>query len=274
MADFIKDSSINAELENIFEKAKEQLIIVSPFIKLHSRLINILKSKKDNHELKITIVFGKNEDNLSKSFNKNEFDFLKDFPNIEIKYESRLHAKYYANESAALLSSMNLYDFSQNNNIEFGILTKATIIGALTGNLFGDKIDNEAFSYFEQIIKNSETLYKRTPFYDEKLLGLTKKYSHSDVEIDKLSQTLEIKSTTESKQINEDNHVGYCIRTGVKIPFNPKKPLSDAAYKSWNKHKNKNFKETYCHYSGEPSYGETSFAKPILNKNWKKAMEK
>ena len=32
--------------------------------------------------------------------------------------------------------------------------------------------------------------------------------------------------------------------------------------------------EKYCHFSGEPSNGETSFNKPILKKNWKKAKAK
>lgn len=31
------------------------------------------------------------------------------------------------------------------------------------------------------------------------------------------------------------------------------------------------YKEKYCHFSGEPSNGETSVNKPILKKNWKKA---
>ena len=31
--------------------------------------------------------------------------------------------------------------------------------------------------------------------------------------------------------------------------------------------------EKYCHYSGEKSNGETSFAKPILSKYYKQAIE-
>ena len=32
-------------------------------------------------------------------------------------------------------------------------------------------------------------------------------------------------------------------------------------------------KSNFCHYSGEPSDGEITFVKPILHKNWRKAME-
>jgi len=277
MAEFVKGNQLNAELEKIFEKAEEQIVIVSPFIKLHSRFIDVLKSKKEDHKLKITVIFGKNEGNISKSFSEEEFNFLKDFPNIEIKYEPRLHAKYYANESSALLSSMNLYDYSQNNNIEFGILTKVTLVGALTGNLIGDTIDKEAFDYFDQVINNSETLFKRTPLYEKINLGLTKKYTHSD-EIDKLSKRIGIKSSmtkiSRAMESRKKTDTGYCIRTGVKIPFNLERPLSDKAYKLWSKFKDKNYKENFCHYSGEQSNGETSFAKPIMKKNWNKAKRK
>lgn len=274
MAEFVKDNKLNSSLEDIFENAEEQLIIISPFIKLHSRFIDILKSKKNNHQLKITIVFGKNENNLSKSFSIEDFNFLKDFPNIEIKYEPRLHAKYYANESSALLSSMNLYDFSQNNNIEFGILTRVSTINTITDNILGTSIDKDSYYYFERVIDNSEIIYKKVPIYEGKLLGLTKKYIRSDIEKNEFEKRIGSPTTSyeksPSKQINVQSY-GYCIRTGEKIPFNPKKPFCEKAFDSWNKYKDENYKEKYCHYSGELSNGETSFAKPILKKNWNKS---
>lgn len=70
---------------------------------------------------------------------------------------------------------------------------------------------------------------------------------------------------------SKDKLNGYCIRTGKPIPYNPKRPLSNDAYESWSQFSNPDYPEKYCHYSGEPSKGDTSFAKPILYKNWKKA---
>lgn len=64
--------------------------------------------------------------------------------------------------------------------------------------------------------------------------------------------------------------MGYCIRTGVSIPFNPERPFSDEGYKSWSRYFNHYYKEKFCHFSGEPSNGETTFANPIMQKNlWK-----
>ena len=67
-------------------------------------------------------MFGKNEQDPSKSMKLEELDFFKEFSNIEIKYEKRLHAKYYANDYSAILTSMNLYSHSQDNNIEAGVI--------------------------------------------------------------------------------------------------------------------------------------------------------
>lgn len=277
MAKFITGNELNAELEKILENAESLLILISPYIKFHERLISVLKTKVNIPELQIIIVFGKNEDDYSKSMKKEDFNFLKELPNIIICYEKRLHAKYYANETSAILTSMNLYSFSQNNNIEAGVLTQVKS---------GENVDSDAYEYFNRVIDQSEILFLKAPQFESKFMGFSKKYINSIVEIDILSEFFSGKNSTsnysktlfsEKKQTisnyfkNEKN--GYCIRTGEIIPFNPKKPFSDSAYQSWLKFKNENYKENYCHFSGEKSNGETTFAKPILRKNWKKSME-
>ena len=127
MAKFVKGNGLNAEIESIFDDAEVQLTIISPFIKLHKRFKDSLKSKINNPKLEVQLVFGKNESNKSKSLSSEDFEFFKQFANVRIYYEPRLHAKYYANQTAAVLSSMNLYEYSQNNNIEFGIVTHREI---------------------------------------------------------------------------------------------------------------------------------------------------
>lgn len=62
-----------------------------------------------------------------------------------------------------------------------------------------------------------------------------------------------------------EQNTGYCIRTGVQIPFNPNKPLCNEAFKSWAEWKNYDYKEKYCHKTGRPSYGKTSMRNPIIS---------
>lgn len=84
----------------------------------------MLIEKRNELQLKLIIVFGKNKEGISKSLAYHEVLFLQSFPSVEIRYQENLHAKYYANEKHSILTSMNLYDYSLENNIEFGILTK------------------------------------------------------------------------------------------------------------------------------------------------------
>lgn len=273
MAKFLKGNELNAELEKIFENAETQIFLISPYIKLHDRYSATLLTKLNNPELEITILFGKNEADISKSMNQNDFDFFKQFPNIEILYEKRLHAKYYANERKALLTSMNLYGFSQNNNIEVGILMDRSK---------GDHdIDEKSWNYFTKVLEQSEQLYWKRPIFEKKGFFSATKYIKSEVVVDNLSNFFNDKQYTkvqnkkkEYVQKTKTQDIGYCIRTGVEIPFNVKKPMIYEAFKMWNKYKDADYPEKYCHFSGDVSKGKTSVNKPILKENWKAAKEK
>lgn len=301
MAKFLKGNELNSELEKLFEKAEEQLILISPYIKLHDRYASTLRTKINNPKLKITIVFGKNEYDISKSMKQEDFIFFKEFPNIEIRYEKRLHAKYYASENYAIMTSMNLHSYSQNNNIESGILTNASILenfaDKLITNVTGENsFDNQAWDYFTgEVVDNSVLLFRKLPQFDKGTLGIgiNKKYLSSEIEVDKLSDFFADKpkvdtfyrkdKPNESKNIEQfvqptnsiDSCIptGFCIRTGIPIPFNVENPMCYDAFRTWNEFGNRDYPERFCHFSGEPSNGETSVNRPILKKNWKKAKE-
>lgn len=300
MAKFFTGNDLNSELGKLFEGAEEQIILISPYIKLHDRYASTLRTKIDNPKLEIIIVFGKNEDDISRSMKQVDFNFFKEFPNIQIRYEKRLHAKYYASESAAIMTSMNLYSFSQDNNIEAGVMTKVSLLGNIASNFMTnvtgeDSFDNQAWTYFKRVIDQSDLLYSKVPQFDKGTLGtgLNKKYLSSKIEVDTLSDFFTDKpkyeksnsrnSSYESKKVElcspPDNvlssnfKTGFCIRRGISIPFNVEKPMSDDAFKKWKEFGNPDYPERFCHFTGEPSNGETSVSRPILKKNWIKAKE-
>jgi hypothetical protein len=286
MAKFLYDSDLNAELEKIIREAEEYILLISPYIKLHPRIKSLLESKKSTPGICLIIVFGKNEDSVDKSMSKEEFDFFKSFPNIEIRHESRLHAKYFASEKGALLTSMNLYEFSQNNNIEFGISLKTNRLKDFANAIIGTaSLDDQAFQFFVQrVVDQSTPIYINEPIFENGFMGFGSKYLRSEVRednSDKFFRNEVIKKTNQpvshwkkpSPVQPPKQQAGYCIRTGKPIAFNPKRPMSDEAYQSWAKFSNPDYAEKYCHFSGEPSNGETTFAKPILKKNWQKAKE-
>lgn len=280
MAKFLTGPQLNAVLHKILEEADSELILISPYIKFHDSVRSSLLTHKEKHGVAITVVFGKNEDDLGKSMSKDDLYFLTTFPNIRILYERRLHAKYYANDTAALVTSMNLHSYSQNNNIEAGILTQLGLL-SIVGSGKDDTLDAETNQAFRRVIDQAELIFEKTPQYDKANFGLTKKYIGSIVTKDRIEEIL--KSTTSEtikhfkpsgiqKPVSAKPN-GHCIRTGTPIPFNSKRPMSEEAFKSWSKFSNQDYPEKYCHFSGEPSNGETTFAKPILKKNWQKAKE-
>jgi hypothetical protein len=286
MAKFLRDDELNAELTKLFREANDSILLISPYIKLHDRIKYALELKRHIPEIALIIVFGKNEDNIEKSMSKEDFEFFKSFPNVQIFYNNRLHAKYYASEKSAILTSMNLHSYSQNNNIEFGILLSSSKINDFTKSIFSDgSLDSQAYNYFIEVLDQSILLYDNEPIVETSFLGLATKYIRSEVKTDETEKYYkgerDFKNQTSTGRWRSHAHPasenkttnGYCIRTGVSIPFNLKRPLCDDAFQSWSKYSNPDYPEKFCHFSGEKSNGETSFKMPILKKNWSKAKE-
>ena len=112
MAEFYTTQGITVHLKKIIDEADTELILISPYIKADSETKDLLKDKK--RTTTIHVVYGKKE------LGKDEKGFL-DALGIKSVFLENLHAKCYLNEKEALLTSMNLYQFSQENNDEMGI---------------------------------------------------------------------------------------------------------------------------------------------------------
>lgn len=292
MARLVYDTELNLVIEELINDAEKQLVFFCPYFKLHDRLKDCLKMRRDDYKLRIAIIFGKNEDDPSKSLNKDDFEFLKSFPNIIIKYEKRLHAKYYANERNGLITSLNLHTFSQNNNIEAGVFFKTkgllknisdSTLGGLTSIVSDtEDIASEAADYFYKVFNNAEVMFENEPQFESKLLGLQKTYTHSKILTDRSNNFLRNgtynkqtelieksnyfnnKSTTQKTGIvYNQQQQGFCIRTANPIPFNLSRPLSRDAYHSWSQFENPDYQEKYCHSCGKA--WRTSVRNPICN---------
>lgn len=292
MASLVYESKLNVVLEDMIRDAEEELVFFCPYFKLHDRLKDCLKLRIDDHKLNIVIIFGKNEDDPSKSLSKEDFEFLKSFPNIIIAYEKRLHAKYYANEKNGLITSLNLHTYSQNNNIEVGVYFKTKgILKNITDRALGgltsiisdtEDIATEATDYFNDVYKNAEKIFDREPQYESVMLGLQKKYSRSVVKLDISKSFFNQKRVEYNHPREESNNYfkaknstqpayvqmqypsqGYCLRTRQSIPFDPGKPLSYDAYQSWAQFGNPDYNEKYCHGCGRN--WRTSVRNPLCN---------
>ena len=239
MAKFLDTTGVSYHLQQLINKANEKLVLISPYLKINDR---IKQSLEDKNRLKIDIrvVYGKNE------LQPDENNWLKSMTSIRSSFCKDLHAKCYLNENEAIITSMNLYEFSQVNNNEMGIYIEKSSDPALYKDIYDEA---------QRLIRIS----------DELVVSVEKAPAK-----EKHIERVEPKQKTEKKS---DNEKGFCIRTGVPIPFSVEKPMSYEAFKSWSKYSDPDYAEKFCHFSGEPSNGETSVSRPILKKNWKKAKE-
>lgn len=185
-------------------------------------------------KIDIRVVYGKNE------LQPEENNWLKSMQSIRSSFCKDLHAKCYLNEKEAIITSMNLYEFSQVNNNEMGIYIEKE----KDGELYKDLMEEA-----QRLIRISDEIV---------------------VSVEKAAD----KERNERPKTKSDKDSGFCIRTGVPVPFDIERPFSYEAYKKWNEYGDRDYPEKYCHFSGEDSSGQTSMNKPVLAKNWKKAKEK
>jgi hypothetical protein len=264
LPEFIETTHLPKALTGIIRESKEFVFLVSPFFKIHKEYFRMLESiSKSNNNLEVKILFGKNEENKERSLSKEDLDLLKSLPNVDIRYEPSLHAKFYANEKASLISSLNFHAFSLANNIEVGVLLEKPLIRTGSPSAY-----QQSIAYFNEKFEAADVVYSKK---NTSKTFLNFKISSSETSIDN-SETVfgrTSKGKTVPAETKHSFKPGFCIRTGVPIPFNLEKPYSEKAFNSWAQFGNPDYVEKFCHFSGEK--GETSMNKPILRKNWEEA---
>lgn len=117
MAKYLDTSQISSELMQLLKEAKEKIILVTFSLKVNVQIQERLKTKSKLGTLsEITIIYGNTQ------LKSSELEWMKEIDDIRIFQKKNLHAKCYINEKKAIISSMNLYDYSQTSNIEMGFL--------------------------------------------------------------------------------------------------------------------------------------------------------
>lgn len=284
MSKFLTGKELEDRICDIIWEAKSILMIVSPYIRLDDYFKKLIEKHKNNPKIHLLLVFGKNENDAKKSMSKNDFDFFTKFLNVSIIYVPNLHAKYYGNEKKGVITSINFYDYSFKKNIEFGVFSEQNF-----WDRFTQSADNDAWDECVKIANNNEVVFIKRPVYENQkiIINLGKNYIQSDILFDSTEKfygdhkdkniehkklqdfptELELGSTKVERPQRESEKIqthGFCIRTGRKIKFNPKQPMSKESWIVWKEYGNFNHKENYCHKTGKQSHGNTSMRNPIL----------
>jgi hypothetical protein len=234
MAKFLDTRTCAAELSNLIKFSPTPLTLISPFLQLSAEFKQEL-AYRDAKGAPTTLIVRKEK------VKPDDLTHLSELKLVTIRWHKDVHAKSYFDGEKMIITSMNFYEASMtNNNKEMGVLIQKK-----------DPADTQVFTDAMREI--------------EYILAASQRY-HSDRSP---ASPPPVAKNTKPK----NKQTGYCIRTGIEIPFNPDKPLCREAYNIWSEFANVDYPEKYCHFSGEPSQGETSVKKPILTKYWKKAKE-
>lgn len=208
MAKFLDTTGVSYHLQQIINNANEKLILISPYLKIND---HIKKSLEDKDLLKIDIrlIYGKSE------LQPAENNWLKALRSIRTSFCKDLHAKCYLNENEAIVTSMNLYDFSQINNYEMGIYVEK----AKDTELYSD-----IYKEVNRLIRTSDEI---------------------KVTVSTVPSAVE---KTPGKNVNT---TGYCIRCHSEIKLNPTVPYCKSCYNTWKKYEDDEYEEKFCHICGK-----------------------
>ncbi len=205
MAEFLTTKGATAKLEEIIYQANKEIILCSPFLQINDDFYERLFDANEK-EIKISFIYGKNE------LNPSEEQKLAALHNAKKYFCENLHAKCYANEKKMLITSMNFYDFSMQNNKEMGIF--------ITRENDQDLFEN-AMNELQSIIRHSreDNTYMPT-------------------------------NNIPSERTQHKNH-GYCIRCGEEIKIDTYKPYCWDCFNVWAQFGNEDYIENVCHLCGE-----------------------
>jgi phosphatidylserine/phosphatidylglycerophosphate/cardiolipin synthase-like enzyme len=241
MVTFLKTSGITHEIEELISNAKQKLYLITPYLQI-SPLIRPLIRDLVLKIPTIDIIVVCRSDKI----NAEDMEFLQNLKSVKIWALDNLHAKCYLNEDTAILSSMNLYQYSERNNYEMGV----------------------------KIQKNSadEAVYRELTEYIDILLRESVKYEIKRVEKESHPSSIKEvqKKPKESIPLEKTNSTkyGFCIRCHVSMDLNPDKPLCSKCYPIWAKYSDPTYPEKYCHICGKES--KQSVEKPVCYNCYKK----
>lgn len=158
MAKFLNTSATNYFLEEMIKTASDRLILISPFLKLNDRMKELL-ADKNRLKIDVRIVYGKSE------LQPQEIEWLRGLTYIRTSFCKNLHAKCYMNEEMCIVTSLNLYEFSQVNNNEMGILIQRSEDGQLYKDAYEEaqriiRISEEVRISLERVSSETDTVGK------------------------------------------------------------------------------------------------------------------
>jgi len=236
MAELITDRDLRHAIESEIRNAYKFIFIVSPYIDLDDDIKKTFNHLKPE-VIKIIVYRQSDKSNFKSGISDGSREFLKSLPNVEFVAVKNLHAKFYINEEVVVISTMNLTK-SSNHNYEIGVAIER------------EEDDDMYFECMEYLLKGI-LLSQDSNIDIERIKNIIPKrpfildYNAKQVIINGEKVNL-------NKFKSFHNHCnvkhGYCIRcASIEVGFYPNQPFCANCFSEWNKFKNPDYEEKYCH---------------------------
>ena len=236
MAEFLTTNGCADRLEQLVTNARETLFLVSPYVQTAPIILERLIEASERG-VEITLIYGKKDLRAAERVN------LARIPRLKLRFLENLHAKCYASESGVLITSLNLYAYSDKTNREMGVLLS---------------VQEPAYETAMREIRSMlVAAVDAPPSEAEASLAVEKGKSHPKME--RSSQTR--RSSSESN--------GYCVRCHVDIALNSERPLCHDCFETWNLYANPDYPERWCHECGDEA--ETTMSRPLCTSCYRAA---
>lgn len=177
MPRFLNTELLNEWIPKLISTAQKELVIVVPYIQLSAPVYNELQ-KADARGVKTVLIYRENKllpaqkEKLTQLKNLNQFE------------HPTVHCKTFYNGDLLLIGSMNLYEHSENNNREMGVLfARSGEAAKLIGNTLGTPDDGNIFTDF---LIEYKTIQNAT-----REVSLSEEYVKSGMQIDILKTPFE-----------------------------------------------------------------------------------
>ncbi|WP_135605188.1 phospholipase D family protein [Methanococcoides sp. NM1] len=239
MVEFLNTEGTSYKLNQLIKNADHEIVLISPFLKINQKIKNLIENQDRKRTTDIKIIYGKNE------LQPDENNWIKQLVSVRLAFCKDLHAKCYLSEKEAIITSMNLYEYSQVNNYEMGIYASK---------------ENDPSLYHEIYIEAMD-IFKMS---DELKITIEKVESKEDKKVETKQKHVSAKMNGNKNK----TETGFCVRCQDQIKLDPMYPYCKKCFTSWNKYKNEEYKEKYCHICGKTT--ESSKMKPTCYNCYKK----
>ena len=262
MAEFLTTQGTAYHLENIIINSSKWLVLISPYLSITENFLLRLRDA-DKRKVKIVIIYGKNE------LKPEEKGKLQKLENLSLHYCRNLHAKCFINEDCLIITSMNMYEFSEKTNREMGILLKKQ-----------SEVDSKVYDEVRSSLDSSRTedLSRNTLESETEKTAAGKKEEPPNRTMHtsgwaKAGGSLVnfLTSLAETEIGLSKQKQGYCIRCGGRIPHNVNRPYCSKCFDSWEEWENPTYKEDYCHTCGK--HNRSSMLYPQCRNCYKKSQK-